>query len=167
MSLPTDRDLRSRSNEASLGQMFASVTRDISQLVRDEIRLAKAELRIDVKYGARAVGLFGGAVFVVLLAVVLLSFAIAYAFDTFLPTWLAFLVTTVLYILVAVVLVLIGRRAVRGVKPPERTIRTSKDTAAFLKNPRQLPPATTASATGAIRSIPVTPPPTSSDDGRT
>ena len=138
MTVPTDRDLRAQGDQ-SLGQMFAAVSRDMSELLRGEIQLAKAELRVDVKYGAKAVGLFAAAAFVVLLAVILLTFAIAYAFDTFLPTWLAFLVTSVLFVLVAVLLALIGRKAVRSVKPPERTIRTSKDTAQFLKNPRQTP----------------------------
>ena len=50
--------------------------------------------------------------------------------------WLAFLIVTVLYLLVAGVLVLVGKKAVSKVGPPERTIRTSKETAAFLKSPR-------------------------------
>jgi uncharacterized membrane protein YqjE len=139
MTVPTDRDLPAAGSDASLGEMLAAASRDMSALVRGEIELAKAELRVDAKYGAKAVGLFGGAVFVVLLAVILVSFAIAYAFDTFLPTWLAFLLTGVLFVLIAVVLAFVGRRAIKSVKMPERTIKTAKDTADFLKDPRATP----------------------------
>lgn len=157
MTVPTDRDLRAQGDQ-SLGQMFAAVSRDMSELLRGEIKLAKAELRVDVKYGGKAVGLFAAAAFVVVLAVILLTFAIAYAFDTFLPTWLAFLVTSVLFVVIAGLLGLLGRSSVRKVKPPERTIRTSKDTAQFLKNPRQTPPTSITSISTST--------PTSTGDGR-
>jgi hypothetical protein len=39
-------------------------------------------------------------------------------------------------LLIAAVLAFIGKRTVSKVGPPERTIRTGKDTAAFLKSPR-------------------------------
>lgn len=158
MTVPTDRDLRAQGDQ-SLGQMFAAVSRDMSELLRGEIQLAKAELRVDAKYGGKAVAMFAAAAFVVLLAVILVTFAIAYAFDTFLPTWLAFLVTAVLFVLIAGLLALLGRSAVRRVKPPERTIRTSKDTAQFLKNPLQTPGTS-------ITTIPTSTPPASSGDGR-
>ena len=41
----------------------------------------------------------------------------------------------VLLLVVAGVLALIGKKAVSKVGPPERTLRTSKDTVAFLKSP--------------------------------
>ena len=49
--------------------------------------------------------------------------------------WLAFLIVAVFYLLVAGVLVFVGKKTVAKLGPPERTIRTSKDTAAFLKSP--------------------------------
>ena len=42
----------------------------------------------------------------------------------------------VVYLLVAAILAAVGKKAVNKVGPPERTIRTSKETAAFLKSPR-------------------------------
>jgi membrane protein implicated in regulation of membrane protease activity len=81
--------------------------------------------------------MFGAAGFVAVLAVILLSIAAAYGLVALglHPGW-AFLIVAVVYLVAAAVFVLMGKRAVSKVGPPKRTIRTSKETAAFLKHPR-------------------------------
>lgn len=128
---------RDSSGEETLGALIATASRDLSALVRSEIELAKAELRVDVKNGATGGAMFGAAAFLGVLVVILLSIAAAYGLVALgLHPGLAFLAVAVFYLLVAGVLVLVGKRTVSKVGPPERTIRTSKDTAAFLKSPR-------------------------------
>jgi hypothetical protein len=125
------------SQEETLGALFAAASRDLSTLVRSEIELAKAEVRSDVKNGVLGGALFGAAAFLGVLAVILLSVAAAYGLVALgLHAGLAFLLVAVLYLLLAALLAFVGKRAVGKVGPPERTIRTSKDTAAFLKSPR-------------------------------
>jgi membrane protein implicated in regulation of membrane protease activity len=81
--------------------------------------------------------MFGAAAFLCLLAVVLASIALAQGLVALgVVSWLAFLIVTVFYLLMAGVLVIVGKKAVSKVGPPERAIRTSKETAAFLKSPR-------------------------------
>ena len=123
--------------EQTLGALFADASRDLSTLVHDEIELAKAEIRRDVKNGVTGGAMFGAAGFVAVLAVILLSIAAAYGLVAagLHPGW-AFLIVAGVYLLAAVVLALMGKRAVAKVGPPQRTIRTSKETAAFLKHPR-------------------------------
>jgi Putative Actinobacterial Holin-X, holin superfamily III len=123
--------------EETLGALFAAASKDLSALVRDEIALAKAEIRLDVKNGATGGAMFGAAAFLGVLALILLSIAAAYGLVALglHPGW-AFLIVAGVYLLVAAVLGLVGKRAVSKVGPPERTIRTSKETAAFLKSPR-------------------------------
>ena len=123
--------------QQTLGQLFAEASRDLSTLVHDEIELAKAEIRRDVKNGVTGGAMFGAAGFVAVLAVILLSIAAAYGLVAagLHPGW-AFLIVAGVYLLAAVVLALMGKRAVAKVGPPQRTIRTSKETAAFLKHPR-------------------------------
>lgn len=125
------------SQEETLGALFVAASRDLSTLVRSEIELAKAEIRADVKHGATGGAMFGAAAFLGVLAVILLSIAAAYGLVALglHPGW-AFLIVAGAYLLVAAVLGLVGKRAVGKVGAPERTIRTSKDTAAFLKSPR-------------------------------
>ena len=136
MTHPTGRPETGTQPDETLGTLFATASRDLSALVRSEIELAKTELRQEVKNGATGGAMFGAAAFLSLLAIVLLSIAFAEGLiELGVMRWLAFLIVTVVYLLVAGVLVLVGKRAVSKVGPPERTIRTSKETAAFLKNP--------------------------------
>ena len=124
-----------RRTEDTLGALVADASRDLSSLVRQEIALAKAELRVDVKNAATGGAMFGAAAFLSLLAVVMLSITLALFLAWLgLETWVAFLIVTVFFLLVAVGLALFGKRKVSQVGPPERTIRTSKDTATFLKS---------------------------------
>lgn len=123
--------------EETLGVLFANASRDLSSLVRSEIELAKAEIRQDVKNGATGGAMFGVAAFLGLLAIILLSIAAAYGLVAAgLHPAVAFLIVAGAYLLVAGVLALVGRRAVAKVGPPERAIRTSKETAAYLKSAR-------------------------------
>ena len=124
-------------SEQTLGALFADASRDLSSLVHSEIELAKAEIRREVKNGATGGAMFGAAGFVAVLAVILLSIAAAYGLVALglHPGW-AFLIVAVVYLVAAAVFVLMGKRAVSKVGPPKRTIRTSKETAAFLKHPR-------------------------------
>jgi len=130
--------------DQTLGALFTTASRDLSALVRNEIELAKAELRVDVKNGAKGGAMFGVAGFLGVVAFILLSIALAYGFVALgLHPGLAFLVVAVLYLVVAGVLAMVGKKAVSKVGPPERTIRTSKETAAFLKSPRSDAPTPT------------------------
>lgn len=133
----TDTTRSGQRPEETLGALFASASRDLTTLVHSEIELAKAEIRQDVQNGAKGGAMFGAAAFLGVLAVILLSIALAQGLiELGVVPWLAYLIVTVFYLLIAGVLVLVGRNAVSKVGPPERTIRTSKETAAFLKSPR-------------------------------
>ncbi|MGH8894730.1 MAG: phage holin family protein [Actinomycetes bacterium] len=129
--------MRSTSPDETLGALFVTASRDLSALVRSEVELAKAEIRQDVKNGVAGGAMFGAAAFLGVLAVILLSVAAAYGLVALgLHPGLAFLSVAGFYLLVAGLLALGGKQAVGKVGPPERTIRTSKETAAFLKSPR-------------------------------
>jgi hypothetical protein len=134
MSTVVSEKLRQDSTERSLGRLVADATRDLSGLVRDELDLAKSELRDDVKAGVRGSAMFGVAAFLGLLAVVLLSIAAAFGLTALglHPAW-AFLIVAGVFLVVAAVLVLVGIRQVKKVKAPERTIQTTKDSVAVLK----------------------------------
>jgi len=122
--------------EETLGMLIANASRDLSALVQGEIALAKAELRVEAKNAASGGAMFGAAGYLAVVASILLFISIA-LFLTWLglEAWVSFLVVTVFLLLVAGVLVLIGKRTIAKVGPPERTLRTSKDTVAFLKSP--------------------------------
>jgi uncharacterized membrane protein YqjE len=120
--------------ERTLGQLVSDASRDVSELVRYEIALAKSEVQRDAKRVAT-----GSAVFVVALALVLYSFvalliAVALVIAIWLPAWAAFLIVFAVLVLAAAGFVLYGVRQFKRVKPPERTIRSTKETIAAVRN---------------------------------
>ena len=120
--------------ERTLGQLVAQASDDLSGIVRAEIALAKAELRVDAKNAALGGGMFGAAGYLGLLASITLVITIAYALVAFgLKPWLAFLIVTVVLLVLAGILALIGRSRVRKLKPPERTIRNAQATIQAVK----------------------------------
>lgn len=120
--------------ERTLGQLVAQASDDLSGIVRAEIALAKAELRVDAKNVAVGGGLFGAAGYLGLLASITLVITVGYALVAAgLPAWAAFLIVTVALLLLAGVLALIGRSRIRKVSPPERTIRSTKEAIAAVK----------------------------------
>lgn len=121
--------------EPTVGQLVSSVTRDMSSLVRSEIELAKAELRGEAQSAAKGGAMLGVAGFLGAVAFLLLCFAAAYGLvELGLDAWLAFLIVAVFFLLVAGVLALVGVRALKSIKPPERSIRAAKETAALVKS---------------------------------
>jgi hypothetical protein len=127
----------SQQDEQSLGALFATASRDLSALVHSEIELAKTEIRVDVKNGVAAGAMFAATALLGLLALILLLIAAAYGLVAAgLPRAVAFLVVAGVLLVIAGALAFVAKRAVAKVGPPERTIRTTKDFATFLKRRR-------------------------------
>lgn len=126
--------------DQSLGELVSAATRDLSALLRTEMQLAKVEIKQEVKAAGTGAGLFGGAGFAGLLAVIFLSIAAAYGIS-----WLGiglgwgFLIVGLVYLVAAAGLALTGKKKIAQVGPPEKTIETVKDDIAWAKNPTQAP----------------------------
>lgn len=129
--------------EQSVGQLFATVSRDMSVLIHNEIELAKTELAVDAKRAGLGAGFLGGAGFLALLATLFLSVALAYGiFGLGLPLGVGFLIVGVLYLLIAGGLAFGGLKSMKKVGPPQRTIQTVRDDIAWVKNPTAAPATT-------------------------
>lgn len=155
-------------DDRSLGDLVSEMTTEVSTLLRQELQLAKAEIREEgrrasglaqetaneardaaqrdwrlaqeelkeeaKKAGQAAAALVAAAVagFVALL---LVAWTIAWALDNVLPTWAAFLVTGVLFGLVAAIAAGIGRKRLERVDPrPNRAIEAAKRDAMSLRD---------------------------------
>jgi hypothetical protein len=120
--------------ERTLGQLVADASHDVSDLIRHEIALAKAELREDAKNAALGGAMFGVAGYFGLLATIMLCIAAGYGLVAAgLAAWGAFLVVAGALLLLAGLLVLIGITRVKKVGPPERAIRSTKLSIAAAK----------------------------------
>jgi uncharacterized membrane protein YqjE len=122
--------------DQSLGDLVALAAKDVSQLVRYEIDLAKTELREDVRRVGVAVVLVGGAAFAGCLVLVILCFAYAegliVAFD--LPRWAAFLITAGTLVLLAVIAVGIAVLKVRNMTGLSKTRKTVTEGLGMLRH---------------------------------
>ncbi|MFF8959148.1 phage holin family protein [Streptomyces sp. NPDC014894] len=128
------------SAERSLGQLVASATAEMSALVHDEIALAKAELRQDVKRGAIGSLAIGIAGVFLLFSLPVFSFAAAYGIHNLgLGLAWSFLIVGGAFVVLAVLLALLAISKFKKVKPPERSIASAKETAAVLQNVKPHP----------------------------
>jgi hypothetical protein len=121
-------------DDRSLGELFGDLSNDLSTLMRKEIELARIELKDEVKNAGRAGGMLGGTALAGYMALLLLSFAAAWALDEVMPTGWAFCIIGVIYAVVAAVLYMKGREELRKVNPvPEQTVETLKEDAQWAK----------------------------------
>jgi len=120
--------------DASLGELFSRLTEDLSNLVRDEVELAKVEINKTVG-NVRTAGVSLGAAGVLgLTAFLMLSFAAAWALAEVVHAGVAFLIVGGAYGLIAVVLLALGRQRIKAAKPvPEQTVETLKEDVAWAK----------------------------------
>ncbi|WP_371645962.1 phage holin family protein [Streptomyces mirabilis] len=130
--------------ERSIGQLFASATTEMSALVHDEIALAKAQLKQDVKRGAVSGGAFSAAGAVLIFSLPMLNFALAYGIRTW-SHWnlaICFVLSFAANVLVAGFLALIGlvfaKKAKKG-KGPQKVAASVKETAGVLQHAKPHP----------------------------
>jgi hypothetical protein len=127
--------------EQSMGALFKQLSDDLSTLVRQELRLAQAEMTQKGKQAGLGAGLMGGGGFLALLASGTLTACVIAGLSTAMATWLAALIVTVVYAAGAGVLALVGKRRVTEATPPvpEQTAESVKEDVQWAKT--QLPSA--------------------------
>jgi uncharacterized membrane protein YqjE len=122
--------------QTSVGELIGNISNDLSQLFRQEVELAKAELKQEAAKAGKAAGMLGAASFAGYLAVVLLSFALVFALANVMDAGWAALIVAVLWGIVGAALFVTGRNKLKTVDPvPHRTVDTIKEDAQWLKNP--------------------------------
>lgn len=126
-------------SELSLGELVSRATGDLSSLMRQEVELAKLEIKQDVVAAGKGAGLLGGAGGAGLLAVLFLSAGAAFGIGEALGTWAGFLIVGAGYLLIAAVLGLKGKKSLGKVGPPTKTLATVKDDVAWAKHPTIAP----------------------------
>src|SRR3954447_7486829 len=127
MTAPTDRPDPGGATRAAItpdpanaatGELIGQLTAQLSRLVRDEARLAQAEVTRKAKRLGVGAGLFGGAGLVAFFGLATLITTVILALALVLPAWLAALIVTVALFAVAGVLALVGKKDVEKATPP-------------------------------------------------
>ena len=138
------------SDKQSLGTMISGVTQDLSTLVRGEIELAKTELKETARTASKGGGLLAGAAVLAGTGGLFLLLTLAWVLDLWLPTWAAFGIVTLLLIIVAVILGLLGRKELEAVKGPTASPESIEKTKAVLSRKPGTPLADVLPEPGAV-----------------
>lgn len=118
-----------------VGDILKDIRAEVTNLIKGEVALAKQELVPAAKNGGIGAGLFGGALYFILNALILLFIAASLAIWKWLnlPIALGFVIMAGVLIVLAIILGLIGLVLVKKVKGPERAIAEGKETAESVK----------------------------------
>jgi hypothetical protein len=120
----------------SFGDIIGDISDGLSQLFRQEVELAKSELRAEASKAGKAAGMFGGAALAAWLTAIMLSFALAFGLGNVMDLGWAALIVAVLWAVIAAVLFVVARGKAKDVSPmPRQTVETLKEDARWLKNP--------------------------------
>jgi hypothetical protein len=121
-------------SSTSVGELIGEVTSDLSTLMRQELDLAKAELKVEATKTGKAAGMLGGAGYAGHMVALFLSIALWWALGNATGRGWSALIVAVLWGIAAAVLFSIGRKRMRDVNPkPERTVETLKEVPDALK----------------------------------
>jgi len=133
------REGEAEKRQESVSELIKDLSRDVSDLVRQEIELARAEMMEKGKKAGIGAGMFGGAALMGAAAVGGSMATIIIVLDLWMPLWLAALITTVLYAAVAAVLAMRGRDELRqtGTPIPEKTKESVKEDIQWAKTRAQ------------------------------
>ncbi|MGW0390707.1 phage holin family protein [Streptomyces sp. NPDC003042] len=124
-------------DQASIGDLISAISTDLSHLVRDEVELAKAEIKQESAKAGKAVGMLGGAGYAGHLALLLASFTVVFALANVMDAAWAALIVTAVWAVAGAVLYALGRKRLRTLNlKPEQTVETLKEDARWARHPR-------------------------------
>ena len=119
----------------SVGDLLGRVTSDLSTLMRQEVELAKVEIKEEATKAGKASGMLAGSGAVGYLVLVFLSLALMFALDDVMPIGWAAVITAAVLGIVAAVLFVLGRKRLQQVNPkPQQTVETLKEDVQWAKN---------------------------------
>jgi len=127
---------RAAGDDASIGEIIGEITDDLSHLMRQELELAKAELKEEAAKAGKGAALYGGAGFAGYLTIVLLSFAAVFGIGSAIGLGWGALIIAGAWAVIGALLFMRARMQMREVDPkPRRTMETLKEDAEWAKHP--------------------------------
>ena len=134
MGTPTTEAGRPDVDGTSVGQLIGEVTKDLSTLMRQELELAKVEMKAEAKKAGQGAGMFGAAGLAGFMVLMFLSIALWWALSHLVGhSWSALIVAVIWGVIGAVAFVM-GKKKFQQVNPkPERTVETLSQVPGALK----------------------------------
>ena len=130
---PPPSAAHAKADNTSLGDLLGEVTRDLSTLMRQEVELAKAEMRESASKAGKGGGLLAGAGVAGHFVLLFLSVALWYALGQLMGLGWSAVVVAVIWGVIAAVLASMGRRELKTVKGMPQTAETLQEIPPTLK----------------------------------
>ncbi|WP_238335639.1 phage holin family protein [Serinicoccus kebangsaanensis] len=126
-------------DHASTGELIARMSEQTSTLIRDEMRLAQAELSAKAKNAGVGIGMFGAGGLLAFFGIATLITTVILVLALVLPPWAAAGIVTLLLLAAAAVVSLVGKKRVQEATPakPERAMDNVKQDIAEVKGAAQ------------------------------
>lgn len=133
----SEAEVRARTD--SLGEMFTSFSRNLSDLMRQEVQLAKAEAAQSARQGGRGAGMLAGAAVGGFLALLFLSLALMWALGAVMHLGFAAVIVALIWAAVAAALAMSGKKQLENMKGLPQTQDTIGDIPPTLNPNKETP----------------------------
>lgn len=130
-----DPAIDTHGRDESIGHLIGAVAGDVSKLFRQEVALAKAELKAEAAKAGKAGGMLAGAGFAGYMVAVLLSLAVVFGLGAVMPLGWAAVIVAIAWAIVGGVLYTMGRARLKEVDAvPRQTIDTLREDAQWVRD---------------------------------
>ncbi|MFF2840990.1 phage holin family protein [Paenarthrobacter sp. NPDC057981] len=136
MSSPADlppTEAHVKAETLPLGELLSDLTRDVSTLMRQEVELAKVELKESATKAGKGAGMMAGAAWAGHITVLFLSIALWWALGQLVGLGWSAVIVAVIWGIIAAVLAVMGRKELNAIKGLPRTAETVKEIPPALK----------------------------------
>jgi Putative Actinobacterial Holin-X, holin superfamily III len=123
---PNNDEVREQESRRSVGELLSAVSQDVTDLLRQEIALAKAEARQSASSAGKGVGMFAGAGVAGHMVLLFLSIALWWGLGNWMGNAWSALVVAVVWLVIAAVLGVLGRSELKSVSGVPQTTETIK-----------------------------------------
>lgn len=125
----TTRDTRDSTQQSeSLGDTVMGIIKDVQNVIRGEVQLAKTELKEDATQMGKGAGMIGAGVFFGLIGFMFLMLGVTYVINLWLEMWLSALIVGAVLVIIAAILAMVGKSQIQSASlKPEKTIESIKE----------------------------------------
>jgi hypothetical protein len=126
-------DAHVKAETTSLGDLLGDVTRDLSTLMRQELELAKAELKQTTSRAGKGSGLLAGAGVAGHFVLLFLSLALWWGLGTLMGLGWSGVIVAVIWGIIGAVMASMGRKELKAIKGLPQTAETIQEIPPTLK----------------------------------
>jgi uncharacterized membrane protein YqjE len=120
--------------ERSLSSVLQDVVRNVQEIVRSEVRLAKVEIKEEAIKAKSSGAMLGAGAITAIFAALFLLLTIVFALSLVIPIWAAALAVGVVLSIAAGVMFTSGMKLFKRIHPtPQRTVETIKENVEWAK----------------------------------